>query len=188
MPLPQFADSPLIVPFIKVNAPFGWLGNMSPYPVEYDGAIWLTSEHLFQALRLKEDGVVTKDGNEVSVRDLLRAVPSPMYAKMTFKKLIRENPGLLAVQPRSQMDLDLMRKVLRLKFDQHARLAKALCRLDPASVFVEDATNRRGESAEFWGARLVASDLWEGHNWLGQLLGELRDELLQKQSAKPQPQ
>jgi predicted NAD-dependent protein-ADP-ribosyltransferase YbiA (DUF1768 family) len=42
--------------FTKVNLPYGWLGNMAPYPVLHDGCSWLTTEALFQAMRTQ--GVV----------------------------------------------------------------------------------------------------------------------------------
>ena len=42
--------------FTKVNLPYGWLGNMAPYPVLHDGCRWLTTEALFQAMRTQ--GVV----------------------------------------------------------------------------------------------------------------------------------
>jgi predicted NAD-dependent protein-ADP-ribosyltransferase YbiA (DUF1768 family) len=34
-----------------VEEEYGWLGNMSPHPVKYEGKWWLTAEALFQALR-----------------------------------------------------------------------------------------------------------------------------------------
>ena len=43
--------------FTKVDLPYGWLGNMAPYPVLHDGCRWLTTEALFQA-RCTPQGVV----------------------------------------------------------------------------------------------------------------------------------
>ena len=40
-----------VVTFTKVKLPNGWLGNMAPYPLEYEGVTYRTSEALFQALR-----------------------------------------------------------------------------------------------------------------------------------------
>ena len=37
-----------IIAFTKVALPFGWLGNMAPYPVTYGGKAWRTTEALFQ--------------------------------------------------------------------------------------------------------------------------------------------
>ena len=67
-----------IVSFTKVSLPFGWLGNMSPYPVQYNGVMWKTTEHLFQALRFKENS---------PIRDEICMQKSPMGAKMCAKKI-----------------------------------------------------------------------------------------------------
>jgi len=37
--------------FKKVAEPYGWLGNMAPYPITYKGIVWSTREALFQSLR-----------------------------------------------------------------------------------------------------------------------------------------
>ena len=37
--------------FSKVKEEYGWMGNMAPYRIQYEGKIWLTSEALFQSLR-----------------------------------------------------------------------------------------------------------------------------------------
>jgi predicted ATP-grasp superfamily ATP-dependent carboligase len=45
------------ITFTKTSLPFGWLGNMAPYPIEYLEKTWRTAEALFQALRfVHEDG------------------------------------------------------------------------------------------------------------------------------------
>lgn len=189
MVIPEFDDSPLIVPFNKVTMKFGWLGNMSPYPIQYGGYSWRTSEHLFQALRLREEGVVNRDGEAVSARELIRSKESPMMAKWAYRGITRDHPELIEVTPRSPEDLNLMRMVLRLKFDQHPRLVKALCQFHTDTVFIENVTSRPNKvSSEYWGARLIAEDRWRGHNWLGRLIAEARDELRQKMEANQSSQ
>jgi hypothetical protein len=47
----------MVIAFTKVRLPFGWLGNMNPFPLAHDGKVWPTAEHLFQALRF-EDGSI----------------------------------------------------------------------------------------------------------------------------------
>jgi predicted NAD-dependent protein-ADP-ribosyltransferase YbiA (DUF1768 family) len=46
-----------IITFTKVNLPFGWMGNMSPYPINYMDKTWRTTEALFQALRFNEEEI-----------------------------------------------------------------------------------------------------------------------------------
>ena len=61
------------IAFTKVTLPYGWLGNMAPFPVLYGLLEWRTTEALFQALRFAADD---------PVRELIRAEKSPMAAKM----------------------------------------------------------------------------------------------------------
>jgi len=37
------------ITFYQVSAPYGWMSNFAPYPIELDGKVWPTSEHNFQA-------------------------------------------------------------------------------------------------------------------------------------------
>ena len=45
------------ISFTKVSLPFGWLGNMSPFPILYEGKEWKTTEALFQALRFDDESI-----------------------------------------------------------------------------------------------------------------------------------
>jgi hypothetical protein len=150
-----------IISFTKVGLPYGWLGNMSPHPIEYDGKTWRTGEALFQALRF----------NDQQIRALIWREKSPMSAKMAAKKHYDQ----LSVTPRSEEDLNLMRKVLRLKVEQHPQIKADLIATGDA-VILEDSSARRNDSGLFWGAADV-DGRWVGVNTLGVLWMELRDEL-----------
>ena len=63
--------------FRKIKEPNGWMGNMAPYPIKFDGKVWLTSESLFQSMRYDDD----------SVKEMIRVEKSPMGAKMKAKKI-----------------------------------------------------------------------------------------------------
>lgn len=145
-----------VIAFRKVKEPYGWLGNMSPHPVEH-GAAWRTTEALFQALRFAN----------VAIQDEIRAQKSPMGAKMVAKK----HADKMIVVPRSEQDLANMRMVLRLKAEQHPQLLNELMATGDADL-IEDTTKRNDT---FWGAQLVAGE-WKGKNMLGQLWMELRAE------------
>ncbi len=144
----------------KVREPYGWLGNMSPYPV----GRWRTAEHAFQALRFAD----TSD-----VRSLIMGATSPMSAKMIAKAHKHE----MIVQPRSERDVANMRKILSLKLEQHPLLLEAL-RATGSRRIVEDCTARANASGLFWGAARQADGAWHGTNMLGVLWMALRPEIV----------
>lgn len=158
-----------VIAFTKVNLPYGWLGNMAPYPVVHDGKEWRTTEALFQALRFAPSD---------PVRELIRAEKSPMGAKMIAKKHADQR----VVETLSDADVSLMKMVLRLKLEQHLDLQFAL--LDTGDdLIVEDVTKRPGGTGSFWGAALQDDGTWKGENVLGKLWMELRDELRKKNES-----
>jgi len=150
-----------IIPFTKVALPFGWLGNMAPYPVTYAGKAWRTTEALFQALRFEDE----------SVREAIREKKSPMAAKMVAKA----RKSQMVVEPMGPADLDNMRLVLRLKLQAHPALKRELLATGGAQI-VEDCSRRPHGSVHFWGAALQEGQ-WVGKNWLGRLWMGLRDSL-----------
>lgn len=151
------------IAFRKVSEPYGWLGNMAPFPVTYGGVEWRTTEALFQALRLTEGD---------PVRDLIREQKSPMAAKMIAKKYADKR----VITPLTEQDADLMRIVLRLKVEAHSKV-KADLLLTEDVCLIEDCTKRPQGTGLFWGAALKADGEWTGCNVLGVLWMELREEL-----------
>jgi len=154
-----------VIAFTKVKSPHGWLGNMAPYPLEYQGKEYRTSEALFQCLRF---------ASHPEVQEEIRAQKSPLAAKM----IARKNRELLdRGEPwdESEDDVDRMRLCLREKLRQHPELKQLLLETGDA-LLVEDCTARPRESARFWGA-VLENGQWRGRNVLGTLWMELRDEL-----------
>lgn len=96
-----------VISFTKVSLPNGWLGNMSRYPVMYDGHVYHTAEHLFQALRFPPG----------QYRARIRDIKSPMAAKMYAKTV----SAYMCITPRSDEDVQNMRVVLRHKLRQTLR-------------------------------------------------------------------
>ena len=156
------------ISFTKVKRPNGWLGNMAPYQVRYDGKDWRTTEALFQALRFKDD---------VAVKEEIRAVKSPMGAKMRSKR----DKAKMVIVPQSEQDLANMSMVLRLKLDQHPELKQQLLDTGDGTI-IEDCGKRTSRSSIFWGATLKDGQ-WVGENVLGRMWTTLRDELV-SQSEK----
>ena len=57
-----------VISFTGVDQPYGWLGNMAPFRIDYMGQRWLTSEALFQSMRY----------DDLNVQELIRIEKSPM--------------------------------------------------------------------------------------------------------------
>ena len=145
----------------KVKEQWGGLGNMSPHPVMYEGQYWKTTEALFQALRFRD----------TAHREEIRREASPMGAKFKAKSLAKVWPRM--VIPLSDGDLDNMRLVLRLKYEQHAEIRELLAQTGSETI-VEDCTARQYGTGLFWGAGLQSDGTWKGKNWLGLLWTEIR--------------
>lgn len=153
------------IAFTKVRMAHGWLGNMAPFPIQADGRLWRTSEALFQSRRFADAEAI----------DAIHGATSPMQAKLIAKA----HAAKMVIEPRSAADVDNMRRVLRLKIDQHPQLKAML--LETHGRIIEDCSAR--PSATFWGARRIPGS-WEGQNMLGVLWMELRDQLRQELSAR----
>lgn len=143
----------------KVADRHGWLGNMAPFPVEFQGQTYRTTEALFQCLRFDDE----------QIRSAIREQKSPMGAKMIAKK----NRSAMVVEPMSEADLENMQMCLELKLDQHPILKARLCQSGDEWI-VEDCTKRPNKSGLFWGAALIDKE-WRGDNWLGILWMDLRE-------------
>jgi predicted NAD-dependent protein-ADP-ribosyltransferase YbiA (DUF1768 family) len=157
------------ITFTKVKLPYGWLGNMAPFPVKYEGKERRTTECLFQALRFDDE----------TIREELRSNKSPMGCKWSAKRFAKEKPAHRVVEPLSEHDLANMETVLRLKLNQHPELKQKLLDTGDETI-IEDATSQKSKSRKFWGAVLEDGE-WVGENMMGKLWMKLREEL--KQSA-----
>ena len=151
------------IAFTKVKLPYGWLGNMSPHSVSYDGIDYPTAEALFQSLRF----------DSIEMRLRIATERSPMTAKMLAKKHRSE----MNIVPISDIDVENMRLVIRTKIEQHPHLRVELIFTGDARI-IEDCTNRQRGSGLFWGAAKQADGTWKGANILGVLWQELRSKLV----------
>jgi len=155
-----------VIAFTKVALPYGWLGNMSPYPLDFGGITWRTSEALFQSLRFTDN----------DIKELIRAEKNPMGAKFVMKA----NKESITTEPHSEKDVFNMKMCLRLKLEQHPKLKEELLNTGDL-IIIEDVTARGDKGGNlFWGAMLVENEdgfHWVGTNTLGKLWMELREEL-----------
>ncbi len=158
--------------FKGVKEPNGWMGNMAPYPITYNGQVWLTSEALFQSMRF----------NDPLIKDVIRGEKSPMSAKMKAKS----HRANYIIAPMSPQDIANMEACVLLKFQQHPKIAGMLMATGSHPIY-EDASNRKGESALFWGAYRDSKNPImpiNGQNMMGEILMKVRGILL---AAAPKP-
>jgi ribA/ribD-fused uncharacterized protein len=153
-----------------VEEEYGWLGNMSPHPVKYEGKWWLTAEALFQALRFPM-GAVNDEGE--NIREIIHAQTSPMAAKMKSKRYKDKRN----ITPMGNEDLENMKIVLRLKFKWNCNPLERDLLETGDRLIVEDCSKRPTVSGLFWGAQRLADGTWGERNMLGKLLMELRTEI-----------
>jgi ribA/ribD-fused uncharacterized protein len=140
--------------FYRANEkPFGAFSNLYQRPIEFEGLVYPTSEHAYQA------GKASKP----AVRDWILSAPTPALAAMAAHGLYVWD----VVPDWAQIKFDRMRRVLRAKFDQHPDLQDLLLATGEARLVeagtVSNAVNR------LWGE--VDG---KGENMLGVMLMELR--------------
>jgi predicted NAD-dependent protein-ADP-ribosyltransferase YbiA (DUF1768 family) len=113
-----------VVSFDKIDEPNGWLSNMSRHalrvPRQPGGILYTTAEHFFQSERYTDP----------TIRGAIQAVASPMSCKMKAKTFRKHQ----VITSHSPEDLDLMRKVLRLKLENHPALMEKLLALPSEAV------------------------------------------------------
>lgn len=153
--------------FYRANEkPFGAFSNLYPRPVEFEGRVYPTSEHAYQAGKARKP----------AVREWILNAPTPALAAMAAHGLY-----VWDVMPDwAQTKFDRMRAVLRAKFDQHADLRELLLSTGDARLVevgtVNNAVNR------LWGE--VDG---KGENMLGVMLMELRAAYGQEKKLASKP-
>ena len=135
-------------PVVAFVLDFHFLSNFHPAPVEMDGMTYPTVEHAFQAAKTEDP----------ALRAMVRGQPTPGMAKKAGRALTKLRPGW------NEMRVDVMRALVRRKFETHPDLAARLLATGDREL-VEGNTWRDS----FWG---VYRGL--GENWLGRILMEVR--------------
>jgi ribA/ribD-fused uncharacterized protein len=148
--------------FYRANEkPYGAFSNLYRRPILFEGVVYPTSEHAYQAGKPRKE----------SVREWLLAAPTPSLLAMAAHGLY-----VWDIAPDwSKTKFDRMRAVLRAKFTQHADLTELLLTSGKARL-VEAATVDNPVN------RLWGEVNGVGKNMLGTLLMELRDELAAEKS------
>jgi hypothetical protein len=143
--------------------PYGVFSNLYRCDIEFEGAVYPTAEHAYQAGKPRKE----------QVREWLMAAPTPALLAMAAHGLY-----VWDVRPEwSKVKFDRMFRILRAKFSQHSHLRETLMNTGDARLVeagtVDNAVNR------LWG-----EVNGKGKNMLGVLLMRVRSELQVKGRAK----
>lgn len=128
-----------------------FLSNFYPWKIEYQGIVYPTSEHAYQAAKSMDK----------SERLAIAAATSPGVAKKMGKLVVMRR-----VSWDPDVKIDIMRNILRLKFSTPFMAGKLLATGD--APLVEGNT---------WGDRFWGVCRGQGENHLGRLLMEIREEI-----------
>ena len=153
--------------FYRANErPYGAFSNLYRRPIEFEGEVYPTSEHAYQAGKARKP----------EVRTWLMAAPSPALLAMAAHGLYQWD-----ISPQwSRKKFDRMRRVLWAKFTQHRDLADLLLSTGDARLVeaatVDNPVNR------LWGEISGKG----GRNMLGLMLMDVR-EMLRQSAMTGQP-
>jgi ribA/ribD-fused uncharacterized protein len=153
------------IPFYRANEkPYGAFSNLFRRPMEFEGRMYPTAEHAYQAGKARKD----------EVRDWILSAPTPSLVAMAAHGLYTWD----IVPEWSRTKFDRMREVLKAKFSQHEDLKKLLLSTGNARLVeagrTDNAVNRT------WG-----EVNGKGQNMLGVLLMEVRDEIRSQEASVP---
>lgn len=149
--------------FYRANEkPYGAFSNLFKREIEFEGELFQTAEHAYQAGKPRKK----------EVRDWVLSAPSPSLVAMAAHGLY-----VWDVTPDwSKIKFDRMRGVLQAKFSQHQDLLELLLSTGSARLVEVGKTNNAVN-------RLWGEVNGKGKNMLGILLMEVRADLAKKRPA-----
>lgn len=147
--------------------PYGAFSNLYRREVEFEGEVFPTSEHAYQAGKPRKP----------AVKQWLMQAPSPALLAMAAHGLYYWDvaPGW------STTKFDRMRRILRAKFEQHADLKELL--LSTGSARLVESATVDNEVNRLWGEVNGV-----GKNMLGVMLMELRADFRAEATGEPRIQ
>ena len=134
----------------QLRGEYGFLSNFWYASVEFEGKLYKSSEHAYQAAKTKDE----------EIRRKIQAISKPSEAKKFGHSIkLREDW--------EEVKLNCMEKILRSKFERSKELKTKL--LSTGSKLIEEGNN--------WGDKYWGKVNGKGTNHLGLLLMKIRDEL-----------
>lgn len=149
---PELATDGSVVGFYERE--FYMFSNFSSFQVEYDGRLWPTSEHAYQAVRFKD-----------IAPDVYDAIYSARSAHDTYR--IAQDNKAQQVSNWSDIKIDVMYSICKAKLTQHSHIKEKLLLTNDVSI-IEDSPK---DSFWGWGADR------QGQNQLSKIWMRLRQEL-----------
>lgn len=145
------------ISFYRANEkPYGAFSNLFRRPMEFEGRVYPTAEHAYQAGKARKD----------DVREWILSAPTPSLVAMAAHGLYTWD-----IAPEwSRTKFDRMRKVLKAKFSQHEDLKQLL--LSTGNSRLVEAGRTDNAVNRTWG-----EVNGKGQNMLGVLLMDVRDEI-----------
>lgn len=143
--------------FYRANEkPYGVFSNLFRRPIDFEGRVYPTAEHAYQAGKARKE----------EVREWILSAPSPSLVAMAAHGLYTWD----IVPEWSRTKFDRMRSVLNAKFTQHEDLKELL--LSTGNARLVEAGRTDNPVNRTWG-----EVNGKGLNMLGVLLMEVRDEI-----------
>ena len=158
----NYEDSTNIISRFTKETGFDFLSNFFPSTVRFDGKLYPTVEHAYQASKT----------NDEKIREIIRKAASPWEAKKLGRSIIIRSGW-------EEEKVKIMRDLIREKF-HNPFLTHLLMRTNGARLVMDNKWNDR-----FWGVCRGS-----GENWLGRILMDVRDDInaeLEEEKAYTEP-
>lgn len=150
--------------FYRANEkPYGVFSNLFRRPMEFEGRVYPTAEHAYQAGKARKE----------EVREWILSAPSPSLVAMAAHGLYTWD-----IAPEwSRTKFDRMRRILTAKFTQHEDFKELL--LSTGSARLVEAGRTDNAVNRIWG-----EVNGKGKNMLGILMMEVRDEVRAQEASE----
>jgi ribA/ribD-fused uncharacterized protein len=159
-------DLPEIRFYRASEKPYGAFSNLYKRPIEFEGRVYPTAEHAYQAGKARKE----------AVREWILSAPTPSLLAMAAHGLYTWD----VAADWSQNKFDRMRRVIRAKFTQHEDLRDLL--LSTGNLRLVEFGRVDNEVNRIWG-----EIRGKGLNMLGVLLMELRADLRKNGNSDKAP-
>ncbi len=148
----------------KVDGEWGVFCNFASTPIEIDGVVFKSSEHLFQLMKFKEPSVVA---------NIMDGITNNGKKCYQIKKTVKSYEKEYRRSDWGSMVIDAMKFCLVKKYEQSAEFRSKL-EASKGLFIVEDQTTMPKKNPDAWGVKPDGGN-FSGPNLLGRLLMELRD-------------
>jgi len=149
----------MAIKFYKSREKYGPFSNFTKIPVYLDDRMWPTTEHYYQSQKFLD-------------KDLREQVRLAKWAGEASQ--IGRDRGLPLRDDWEVVKLDVMRKVVRAKIEQYDYIRDLLLSTGDEEIIEDSPIDY------FWGCGKTGT----GHNWLGKIWMEMREDLRQDDSKK----